>query len=194
MLSQRAAEIGLLLRNRHISDVHSVAAGVAGLEYYIKLAMPSLRLTVSEFAPVNVGRLRKVFHECDRIELFDIRTGDWGTIQPVHSPNTLVLMYRTDPYLSNTQWRAAFARMAARGVRQVLFIPDTLISVEYILLLQARWWKARLTREPLTFTGYVRTDKTFRSLWQGIYACEPLSICHKRGYWLTATGRAPLRS
>lgn len=185
-LKVRATEIAKLLRSRKITNVHSVGVGCAGLEYHLKHEMPSLHLTASEFAPVNVERLRKVFHECDQIVLFDIGTADWASLQSHDSTNRLVLMNRVDPCFANSQWKAVFKRMADSGLRQILFIPDTVLTLRYIGMLRSRRREAKLTARPLTFTGFVRTDRVFRSLWCGAYRCEPIVVDNARAYWLTA--------
>jgi hypothetical protein len=184
-VAQRAQDLSKLLRSRGIDDLHSVAVGAAALEYRLKCEMPSLKLTVSDFSRVTVDRLRRVFHECDRIELLDIATGDWSAIQPPYARNTAVLIYRADPCFSNDQWRGVFRRMAHCGIRQILFVPADFISFHYITVLQLRRWRALQTGRPITFTGYVRTDKAFQSLWRGVYTQELVVIGQMRGYWLT---------
>lgn len=183
-LIARSAAIVELLDQRGIGNLHSVAVGAAGLEFHIKRLAPKLHLTISEFAPDNITRLRKVFLECDRIELFDICSSDWNHIQKPESLHSLVLMYRTEPHFSDRQWREIFTTMAAKGVLQILFIPSHIVNLPYLVMVIGRRCKYWAKHSPLTFTGYVRTHARFMSLWRGIYACQSFNLCGMRGYWL----------
>jgi hypothetical protein len=123
--------------------------------------------------------------ECDRVALFDIKTGNWSDIQPAGSQHSLVLMYRVDPYLSDKQWRELFRRMAACKVGQILFVPAQVLNLPYIGMLLFRFARTKINREALTFNGYIRSDKAFRSLWRDVYLCEEINLGNRRAYWLT---------
>src|SRR5262249_43944265 len=136
-LQRRAAVLASWLQTHHIREVHSCAVGTAALEFHLKRCYPSLRLVISEFAPNTVERLRRVFIECDEVLYFDLTDPHWhATSAPSQS---LLLLYRADPHLSDTQWTTTFARLAFAGHRNLLFVPAHLLSFPYYAYLQVSW-------------------------------------------------------
>jgi hypothetical protein len=182
-LKQRAAQIARELHAQGISDVHSVGVGAGALEYFLKQEMPSLRVTASEYAPENVARLRDVFHEANVIQ-FDIAQGDWSGVQP-QPQCSAVLMYRVDPHFTNDAWGAIFANMATAGVKNIIFIPATIVTVQYLLLLQLRAGIAYIRGERASFTGYMRSAKVFPMFWGGLYAHKNITFGGLPSYLLT---------
>ncbi|UPJ41956.1 hypothetical protein IVB40_32550 [Bradyrhizobium sp. 40] len=184
-LKQRAAQIERELRVRGITDVHSVGVGAGALEYFLKQEMPSMHITASEYAPANVARLRNVFHEANVIQ-FDIAQGDWSGVQP--QPDcSAVLMYRVDPHFTNEAWRTIFSNMAAAGVENIIFIPATIVTVQYLLLLQLRASIAYIRGERASFTGYMRSAKVFPPFWDRLYVHKNVMLGGLPSYLLTRT-------
>ena len=94
-------------------------------------------------------------------------------------------MYRVDPHFTNDAWRAIFANMAAAGVRNIIFIPATIVTVQYLLLLQLRAGIACIRGERASFTGYMRSAKVFPTFWDGLYVHKNVTFGGLPSYSLT---------
>lgn len=166
---QRAADVAETLRELSAKSIFSVGVGGAGLEYQIKKRLPTLHLTCSEYAPHNVEMLRKVFIECNALEVFDILKDDWSRVV---SAGATVLMYRVDPHFTDTEWRTVFKSMHAAGVVRIIYIPCTCLSVRSWLFRLRRRFLWALFHTRVAFAGYVRTRARFESLWKDLYNGE----------------------
>lgn len=185
-LKDRAIEICELLRTKGMADLHSIGVGGGALEYFIKRCDSSRRLSASDYNPIGVARLRKVFTECDRVEQFDITRDPWSMIQP-NPEISAVLMYRVDPHFTDMEWKSIFSKMASERVRHILYIPATEISFQYLAFTLLKTVIAKISGAGVSFTGYARSAKVFPLLWRGLYAHETLRLGGLNAYWLTLT-------
>jgi len=186
-LIERGQDIAAFFKEQRITSVFAVGSGGAGLEYQIKKAYPGLRLVCSDFAPKTVLLLKKVFDEAEEVIRFDILHDEWTPITDrTDAGTTACLIYRLDAQLTDREWREVFARMAARGVRHVLYIPTgflTLYDLLYRLRSRLKWW---LAGKESVFSGYLRTKMTFHSFWKSHFSEQERVLGGMCGFWLSA--------
>lgn len=183
-LKQRAADIVHLFERYGITSVYSLGVGGAGLEYQIKKLAPEVNLVVSEFAPDNVRRLKNVFVEADGVECFDILHDSFGRMGGERH-GSLCLIYRMDPSLTNEEWRNTFNRMKKEGVRRVLFIPSSLLTLRSLAQRTLQQFKWRIKQRPVVFAGYLRSKKAFQRFWRDMYQAEEIELGGLTGFLLT---------
>ncbi len=181
-LTERAQAISQLLESNAITHLHSLGVGSAGLEYFLKREMPHLHLTVSEYAPKNVEKLRAVFDECESIRRFDLFNDDWSddTQQKGHA----VMLNRLDPLFSNDQWTNAFNRMGEAGIEHVLYIPAWILSAKSYLEAWKRHLLFRLRGRDCVFTGWARTRKVQHGFWSRRYDHTEHALAGLTGFFL----------
>jgi hypothetical protein len=169
-LPQRAVDILSVLKKHDLpSCIHSVGAGLGALEYHIAKAEPNVVLACSDYSPETCKRLKEVFHECQDVQVLDLKNK--SSIQQLSTlpEGALVLLHRVDPHLTNAQWREAFAALRETGVKRVLFVPHVRMDVRYAAGCIMRQLKQRLKGGALAVTGYVRSEKAHRSLFSACY-------------------------
>lgn len=162
----RAAAIVRMARELGVSGITSCGVGGAWLEYHIKRLAPELRLTIGDFAPMGVERLRRFFVECDEIRQFDMLQSPW------HDDGSLLLLHRVDTDFDNRQWHGIFRRTAAAGISRVLFLPSMILSRREAILHVLRSMRIRLLGIGLVFCGWLRTLGAIRALWRDSYVLE----------------------
>jgi hypothetical protein len=169
-LKQRAIDVVGLIKKEGIKKIFSVGVGGAGLEYQIKKKSPEVRLTCSEYAPENVVLLRDVFLEADEIISFDVFRGDWDHINKKYlGEDAVCLMYRVDASFNDTEWRSIFEKMSLVGVKKILFIPSSFLTIRSIINRKLREFKWRFSDTPILFSGYLRSKNRFQSYWSCLY-------------------------
>ena len=176
-LIKRAGEIEGVIRENNIKSIFSLGVGGAGLEYQIKKIRPELRLVCSEYSPVAIERLQKVFKEADSIILFDMKNGDWAsTVDKIEPARQLYLMYRIDIELTNSEFRKIFEKMFQAGVENILIILCGRLTLRGLMnrLYQRLIWKIRSTK--YAFAGFLRTTSTFPRLWKNLYTSKELEF------------------
>ena len=180
---QRAREITELIDKLGIKSVFSVGVGGAGLEYQIKKAKPELKLICSEYSPVAVERLKKVFVEADSIVPFDMREYSWQKFYAVD----LVLMYRIDIELTNNDFLKMFKKMHEAGIKNILIIICGHLTLRGLLnrFYQRFWWKIGGTN--YAFAGHLRTIATFPPFWKNLYTGKELYFGGLKGFLLRKT-------
>jgi hypothetical protein len=142
---------------------------LGALEYHITKADPHVALTCSDFSPETCRRLKDVFHECEDVQVLDLKSK--SSIQQLSTlpEGALVVLHRVDPHLTNSEWREAFAALREAGVKHVLFVPHIRMDVRYAVGCVMRQFKHRLKGGALAVTGYVRSEKAHRSLFSARY-------------------------
>lgn len=157
------------IRSKGFKRVFSVGVGIGGLEYQIKKNMPEIEMVCSEYAPKSVEMLKKVFTEADKIIEFDIKD-EWGVIDK----DTLVIMYRIDPHLTDKEWIRLFKTIPAENV---LFIPNAFLTIK--LAIKELW-----NRNKGVFSGYVRTKKGYIFLWKKSFNFVEIPFSGNSGFYL----------
>ena len=172
LLPSRAAAIAAILCRLKVQRLFSVGVGAGALEYHVKKSSPDVHLVCSDYAPWNVEVLRRVFTECEDVVRFDVARDDWSVCG--NTPGTLCLIWRVDPLLTDAQWRAAFERAHAEGVRHILFGAGGLLTLSriarrLITRLQVATKGVSMMQAGWVRVGWVRTEPAFPRLWQSFY-------------------------
>ncbi len=189
-LSRRAADVVSVIHRLGISSVFSAGVGGAGLEYQIKKMKPDLKLVCSEYSPVAVERLRKVFLEADGITLFDMKSKDWSLAIKGTDPRAqLCLLYRIDIDLTNSDLKNMFQNMHESGIHNILIILCGRLTARGLVnrLRQRLIW--RISGIPYAFAGYLRTEKTFLQFWQPFYTSTELECGGLKSFLLRRVDR-----
>ena len=162
-MAERAQAIVSLLKDLNAFRVASVGVGCGWLEWHLKRLLPTLELTCTDYAPATVERLRRVFVECDCVDLFDMLTPHWPPDKDAY------LLHCVDTELSDRQWKGVIENMRRSGIQQILMIPSAFLDLRLFLAVQRRRLKGLVKRGKTTFAGYLRTKDQFRALWSPSY-------------------------
>jgi hypothetical protein len=170
---QRAAAVVRLVRALDARSLCSHGVGGALLEQGIHELLPELPVTCTDFAPQTVARLRELF-EGVNVVVADLR-------DPESLPSAdLHLMHRLDQELSEGQWHAVFARLAA----PVVFVPSEILTVATAAKELAR----RVLRPRASRAGWFRNEDALRALWAPWFDDRAVQIGDEAGYLLTPRG------
>ena len=170
-LVRRAKDVVEVIERLGVTKVFSAGVGGAGLEYQIKKLKPELYLTCSEYSPVAVGALKKVFTECDSVVFFDMNTGDWHlAIDKTQTrEKQLCILSRIDIDLTNKQFRNIFKNMHAAGIRNVLVITCVDLTLYDLVSRMYHRILGHLRGVYYVFAGYLRSKRAFIDLWSPFY-------------------------
>ena len=164
-LRARASTV-LSISGRFGSSIASYGVGAAALEAQLLDLSPDLRLTMTEFAPLTLGYLRRLFAEQQVVE-HDLRTD--GPL-----PADLHLFNRIDSEFDDDQWHRILSRFAE---------PVLMVATEFLGPVGlAREVRDRFKRRA-TQAGYTRTRGSFRALF-GNRKTEQLQIGDLSGFLL----------
>lgn len=176
---ERARSVVDIARGLGARSVCSHGVGGALLEQQLHELAPDIILTCTDFAPMTVTRLRDLFTGV-RVIVSDLRDPDSLPDVDLH------LMHRIDQELSEREWHAAFARLAA----PVVFVPSEILTPAQA----AKELVRRVLRPRATGAGWFRNESALRALWSPWFEDRSLSIGEEPGYLLTPRApRPPLR-
>jgi hypothetical protein len=168
-LRGRALGVAAVARELGAGSLCSHGVGTASLELNLHDAAPGLKLTCTDYAPLTVERLRRLFPEAEVI-LRDLTDPDPPAAD-------LHLMHRLDAELDDADWRSVFAGID----RPILFVPNVVLD----LAGAAREVGRRLLRRgSLTEAGWFRNEAALRSLWSASHRDRPLTISSARAFLL----------
>lgn len=169
-LKKRAKDIVNLIEKNKIQQIFSVGVGGGGLEYQIKKIIPQIKMICSEYSKSNINLLKNVFVECDKIIFFDVKKSDWRiSTDDVGAEKLLCLLYRVDPHLTDLEWKIVFSKMSDSGIKNILFIPCSLLTMKSVINRFLRRLKWLIKGRKYSFSGYLRTRKRFISFWNDLY-------------------------
>lgn len=185
-LPARAASVVQFISERGLrQQLFSLGVGLAALEYHIKGSGANIKVFCSDFSQETVRRLRKNFLECDGIRSFDLISERFKETFPEATSDSVVLLHRIDPCLTDQQWKGAFSNFAADGVRNLLLVPHRVLDLRYLVFSKRREIVSRISRRPLALSGAVRTYKRWLQLWSDHYDLnETVKIGYSQGFWL----------
>gem|GEM_PF-1768582 len=188
-LKDRADDIVALFNRKSISRIFSVGVGGAALEYQIKKRMPAARLTCSDYSPVTIEKLKKVFLESDELVLFDALSGNWGEVREKYiGQSGVCLMYRLDAGFNDEEWKKIFRLLHEAGISRILFIPTGVLSILSIYNRKRRELVWFLKGVSTVFSGYLRTKKRFRQFWSPYYIEEEMLLGGLKAFYLSIRG------
>ena len=171
-LPARAQAIRGWARSAGARRLVSYGVGTAMLEFHLHRIDPDLFLTITDYAPETVQRLRSLFAEVE-VRHHDLRSdGPLGA--DVH------LLHRIDSELSDEEWLGLLARF--RGER-LLVVATEVAEVRRVLLELL----LRVRRPGASRAGWLRTRDAFEGLWQPTHDARPIRIVDLWGWDLDAT-------
>lgn len=183
LLKTRASEIMDILKARSLTNIFSVGSGAAALEYHLKKLWPDVKLACSDYAPATVKMLRNVFEECDTICQFDILGKDW--LIPDNVDNQVVMINRLDSLFTDAQWQMIFHNAHQKKVDTILYITSHVLTLRSLVATKKRYYRDRLSRKPLIFVAWIRTQKVFKKYWNAGYRSEKYALGGSTAYLLT---------
>jgi hypothetical protein len=161
-LEQRAQALVRWIAAAGGRSVASYGIGTGLLEHHLHRLDPALALTVTDYAPQTVERLRSLFDESVEVRRHDLLADD-----PLEAD--LHLMHRVDSELSDQQWRELLHRFRAA---RVLIVGTEVASLRRVLLeLLFRARRPRATR-----AGWLRTRGAFDALWLQTHDPHPMQV------------------
>lgn len=173
-LTARAEAIVRWVRSVGARRVVSYGVGTAMLEYHLRRIDQDLQLTITDYAPETVQRLKSLFAELE-VRHHDLRS-DGPLDTDVH------LLHRVDSELSDGEWLGLLGRF--RGER-LLVVATEVADVQRVLLellLRAR-------RRGATRAGWLRTRDAFEALWRPTHDARQIRIVDLWGWDLAPGGR-----
>jgi hypothetical protein len=160
VLKKRAKDIADYVIAQGFEGIVSLGVGAAHFEYWINQCAPSLKIYCSDYAPRTVRALSQVFSEAAEIVTFDILNGPWEK-----KPGKLVyLLNRVDTEFDDQQWDHIAQGMSKAGIKDIIFIPNTFLTLSVYIKKTLKPLLLRLVGKPLVFAGYVRTRKRLQSI------------------------------
>lgn len=168
-LEQRAQDVARVARELGATSLCSHGVGTAALELNLHWAAPELKLTCTDYAPLTVERLRRLFPEAE-VVLRDL--SDSGP-----PAADLHLMHRLDAELGDEDWR----RVIAPIDRPIIFVPNVVLDLAGAAREVAR---RVLRRGSLTEAGWFRNEAALRALWSESHDDRPLTISDSRAFLL----------
>jgi hypothetical protein len=159
-LEARARRLDGIFERRGASRVASYGAGGATLECWLKRIAPGRDLTVTEYAPATLERLRSVFPEAD------VRRHDLLTDPPLDAD--LHLFHRIDTEFTNRQWRAVLDRFWRA---RIVFVAAGEVDVAGALAEVRKRGRPGASR-----AGWVRTRAAIEALWRRTHAATPVNV------------------
>jgi len=160
-LAARAQAIDRWVRSADARQIVSYGVGTAMLEHHLHRIDHDLQLTVTDYAPETVRRLRSLFAEVE-VRRHDLRS-DGPLAADVH------LLHRVDSELSDEEWLELLGRF--RGQR-LLVVATEVADVRRILLELV----LRVRRRGVTRAGWLRTRDAFDGLWRPTHDARPIRV------------------
>ena len=146
----------------------SYGVGTALLEFHLHRLAPELELTVTDYAPRTVGRLRKLFDERVSVQQHDLLS-DGPLDAELH------LMHRVDSELTDAQWRGVLDRFSDA---RLLIVATEVAGLGRAL----RELAFRVRRPSATRAGWLRTRGAFEALWPATHVVTPMEIDDLAGW------------
>jgi hypothetical protein len=171
----RAEAIAELASREGAVEIASYGVGGGVVEAGLELARPQARLTIAEYAPATVERLRTLFPSAS-VRLHDL-------LQDAPIDADLHLMHRIDTEFSRSQWLRIFE---AHRVERIVFVPGGEMALRALLGLIAQLPR----RRGATRAGLVRNRAAIEMLWQRTHSARPVVLHDIRG-WLLEPRQTP---
>ena len=167
-IEERARQIDAVLEARATRALASYGVGGAVLEVCLERLRPQRRLTLTDYGPETVERLRQLFPEAN-VEQHDLRE-DPPLAADIH------LFHRIDTEFTNREWRDLLRRFQRESI---LVVATEIADLERV----ARELVGRFRNRHLTQAGWLRTRDAFDALWRPTHAATPLRL-HDLDGWL----------
>jgi hypothetical protein len=157
-LQARAVAVAEFIVSRKSRRLVSYGVGGGSFETLLLKELPGCELSMTDFAPKTVQRLRELFPECTVVD------HDLLTDQPCAAD--LHVMHRIDTEFSDSEWEMVFAKFAGE---RIIFVPSMVIGMRFALLMTA---SALRRRKRVSRSGWVRSRSSFDHLWKNSHSAH----------------------
>jgi hypothetical protein len=175
-VAERVRQIDSWLTDHRVDALASYGVGGAVVEVGLHRLTPERVLTLTDYAPTTVARVRTLLPEAE-VECHDL-------LRDPPLDADLHLFHRIDSELADLEWRRVFERFAG--------VPILVVATEVAdlgrLLAEIRM---RLLSRRLTRAGWLRTRGAFQALWRKTHRGTPLRF-HDLEAW-SLEPRCPTR-
>jgi hypothetical protein len=168
-IGERMRAVDATLRERGVRTLVSYGAGGALPELWLLRIDPGRTLTLTDYAPETVRRLRELLPEAQ------VCRHDLLRDSPLEGD--LHLFHRIDTELDNRQWRGVFRRFVGRTI---LMVASEVMPMREV----PRQVRAALRSRHATHAGWTRTRAAFESLWRRTHRGTPVSLVDLEGWVL----------
>jgi glycosyltransferase involved in cell wall biosynthesis len=157
------------LTRRGAESVVSYGVGAAVPEAWMLRINPTRRLTVTDYAPETVARLRELLPEAD------VRHHDLLADGPL--AGDIHLFHRIDTEFSNAQWREICERFSDETL--ILVATEVVPASEFPQRMRRAYRNRHATR-----AGFARNKGAFESLWRSSHASKAVDFADLTGWIL----------
>jgi hypothetical protein len=160
-LLARAQAVNAWAEDGNVESIASYGVGGATLEYLLWRERPERRMTLSDYTPASIDRLKRLFPEAT-VQRFDL-LGDAPLAADVH------VFHRIDTEFTNAQWRSILRRFADR---RVLLLASEVASLRRMV----SELHIRLGQRDATRAGWLRNGAAFERLVGCAHDATPLQL------------------
>jgi hypothetical protein len=168
-VGERMRVVDRLLRDRGAGSVASYGVGGGVPEAWLQHIAPETRLTLAEYAPETVARLRELFPGVD------VQQHDLLRDPPVAADAHL--FHRIDTELDDDEWHQVFRRFASEAV---IVVATEIADVKRIAL-EVR---SRLQNRNASRAGWMRNRAAFEALFKPTHDATRVSFNDLDGWLL----------
>ncbi len=168
-IGERARVIDRLLREQGASSLASYGVGGGVPEVWLQQISPETRLSLAEYAPETVARLRELFPGVD------VQQHDLLRDPPLDADAHL--FHRIDTELDADQWHGVFRRFAGQNV----IVVATEIADLKRIALEVR---SRLQNRRASRAGWMRNRAAFEALFKPTHEATPVTFNDLDGWLL----------
>jgi hypothetical protein len=174
-IGERMRVVAEWLDGQGAGSVASYGAGVALPEVWLRRLRPGLELTLTDYAPATVERLRELLSGIEVVRHDLLAEGPLEA--DVH------LFHRIDTEFTNRQWRGILRRFARE---RVLVVATEVIDLRRVAAELRAWPRKRHA----TRAGWMRTRDAFEALWRPTHVAQHLDLGDLEGWALSPRGTA----
>jgi hypothetical protein len=165
----RANAVAQVLRDQDVRRAASYGVGAGFLEAGLEAELPGVELTIGEYAPATVERLRRLFPNAT-VVLHDLLE-DPAVDADFH------VMHRIDTEFTATEWDRIFT---AHRTARIIFVPGGEMALRGLVETLVQSARRRTT----TRAGVVRSTGAVERLWRRTHSARPVVFYDLRGWIL----------
>lgn len=141
----------------------SLGVGKGILEWHLKNESDDLKIECTDFAEEGIEKLRNVFIKADSIYSFDIKNGNYKSI----NRDSIILMYRLSTEFDRSEWHDIFKKMYEAEIERIIFVPTGLDTEESMLEEKKRHERNQFKGRKDIFCGWLYSRDEFLSMFNG---------------------------
>lgn len=134
--------------------VIALGAGKGILEWHLKKKRSDLFIECTDYAPLAIEKLKKVFIDCDALFEFDMLNGDYK----IFDNNAFLILYRVSEEFCCSDWCKVFQKMKESNIKNIIYIPDMLATNELAERMERRHNRNIERGIQDTFCGWIYSE------------------------------------